>query len=299
MKVAVFGSIFVEYNYTIPKIPLAGEAITADAVLMREGGRGQNQAVTMAKLEGDVKMIGAVGSDDSGEICLNSLKSYGIKTDGVIVKAGEITGRKVINTDYNGVGTSVIYPGATKALSEKDLPFIFEQLKDVDSILMQFEIPMEVIYPVLKYCHEKGITTFVNPAPAIKKFDSDYFKYIDYLIPNEVELFFTAESLIDMYIIEEACKKIYEKGTKHIIVTLGQAGSLYYDGNTFVKIPALKVESKDTKCVGDSFVGALTIGIIKGKAILAAIEYATKAAAITISNTGGLSALPYEKDLEQ
>lgn len=298
MTIAVIGSVFVEYTYYISKIPMAGEVLTADSMLYREGGRGQNQAVTISKLDGDVKMIGAVGSDNSGEVCMNSLKRYGIDTTGVMVKEGETTGRKIIYCDEKGESNSVIYPGATRSIDEEDLQKIYDLLDGVDAVLMQFEIPFEVILPVLKYCHEKKITTFVNPAPARQDFDASYLKYIDYLLPNEIELLFTVHNEIKTHKVEVACEKIYELGCENIIVTLGQQGSIYYNGKEFAEIPAKSVSGKDRKCVGDSFVGSFVMGIMEGKSTLEAIEFATKAAAITISNTGGYSALPNIKDIQ-
>lgn len=81
--------------------------------------RGQNQAVTISKLDGDVKMIGAVGSDNSGEVCMNSLKRYGIDTTGVMVKEGETTGRKIIYCDEKGESNSVIYPEQPAPLKKR------------------------------------------------------------------------------------------------------------------------------------------------------------------------------------
>lgn len=298
MTIAVIGSVFMEYTYNIPRIPLASEVLTAKSMLSREGGRGQNQAVTMAKLDGDIKMIGTVGDDEGGEICLNSLKRYGIDTTGVAIKKGGRTGEKIIYHDDNGETNSVIYPGATRAVSTEDLPRIYELLKDVDAVLMQFEIPFEVILPVLKHCKEQNITTFVNPAPASQDFDSRYMKYIDYLIPNEIELFFTIHNELKTHKIEEACKKIDELGCHNIIVTLGSQGSVYYNGEELIKIPAESVNRRDRNCVGDSFVGTFVMEIMNGKTPVEAIKYATKAAAITLRNKGGYSALPYRKDIE-
>lgn len=299
MTIAVIGSVFMEYTYNIPRIPLASEVLTAKSMLSREGGRGQNQAVTMAKLEGDIKMIGMVGEDEGGEICLNSMKRYGIDTSGVFIKGGVRTGEKIIYIDDNGETNSVVYPGATRSITVEDLPKIYELLEGVDAVLLQFELPFEVILPILKHCHEQNIQTFVNPAPASQDFDASYLKYVDYLIPNEIELFFTVHNEIKTHKIEEACKKIDELGCHNIIVTLGQEGSIYYNGEEFTKIPAEEVAGKDGKCVGDSFVGTFVIGITTGMETIEAIKYATKAAAITLSNKGGYSALPYKKDIEK
>lgn len=57
-------------------------------------------------------------------------------------------------------------------------------------------------------------------------------------------------------------------------------------------VPAYPVVAIDTTGAGDCFHGAYALGLAEGKAPLAAVEYATAAAAISVTGRGGRAALP-------
>lgn len=99
-KVLVIGSINVDYVIHTDRLPKLGETITGSDFAMNFGGKGANQAVSIAKSGCKVKMLGAVGNDLSGDLAIKNLKSFGVDTSSVI-KAGAPTGAAAI-TVYGG-----------------------------------------------------------------------------------------------------------------------------------------------------------------------------------------------------
>ena len=135
----------------------------------------------------------------------------------------------------------------------------------------------------------------LNPAPAqvLKK---DLLQMVDYLIPNEYEIAtMTGIQIQEMADTKRAALQLISKGVKNLIVTLGQKGSVLFEGmtNENVIIPAWKVQAVDTTAAGDCFVGALAVGLGEGKSVNNAATFASAAAAISVTRVGAQPSLPY------
>ena len=71
------------------------------------GGKGANQAVAVARLGGNVNMIGKVGKDGFGETLLNALKSDNVNTK-YINQEDIATGVAMITVDKNAENSIVV-----------------------------------------------------------------------------------------------------------------------------------------------------------------------------------------------
>ncbi len=72
-------------------------------------------------------------------------------------------------------------------------------------------------------------------------------------------------------------------GVKNVIITLGERGCAYTDGDDVLFVPAVKSDVVDTTSAGDTFIGAFCSKLSKGESVSTAITFATKASAITVS----------------
>ena len=88
-RILVAGSSNIDFLLSTPYIPAPGETmISSGKYAFTPGGKGANQAMALAKTGCNVKMLGAVGKDLSGELAINNLKSFGIDTTDVLLKSG-------------------------------------------------------------------------------------------------------------------------------------------------------------------------------------------------------------------
>ncbi|HQW27234.1 MAG TPA: PfkB family carbohydrate kinase, partial [Saprospiraceae bacterium] len=62
-------------------------------------------------------------------------------------------------------------------------------------------------------------------------------------------------------------------------------------------VEAFKVVAVDTTAAGDSFSGALVVGLSEGKSILESVKAAAKVAALTVTRMGAQSSIPYRNEL--
>ena len=174
-NVLVVGSINVDYVINTDRLPKLGETITGRDFAMNFGGKGANQAAALAKAGCSVKMLGAVGTDMSGELAVKNLESYGIDASSVLRSEGP-TGAAVI-TVCGGDNHIILDVGANGTVTP-DVIAANESLFDwADILVMQYEIPTESVLAAAKMAHEKGKMVILNPAP-VKEVTKELYPYL-------------------------------------------------------------------------------------------------------------------------
>ena len=297
--IVVVGSLNMDTVVSVPHIPKIGETILATDVNYYAGGKGANQAVAAARLGSSVSMIGKVGKDKNGQVLLDSLKKEGIDTTGIEFSE-DITGTAFINVSDKGENNIVVYPGANKDLDISQIERHRKIIENSKVCILQLEIPYEVVKYVINLCYEKNVKVVFNPAPAIKEIEDEIISKTHILIPNETELGLlagTKENISEE--LETIAKEVYSKGCENLIITLGNKGGLYLQKDKMEYFESKKVNSVDTTAAGDSFIGALVTGIVEGKAISEAIEFASFAAALTVTKSGAQNSLPIRAEVEE
>lgn len=289
-NILVVGSINVDYVINTDRLPKLGETITGHGFSMNFGGKGANQAIALAKAGCNVKMLGAVGNDFSGELAVKNLADNGVDTASV-QKTDKPTGAAVI-TVCGGDNHIILDVGANGEVTP-ELVKANEALIDwADIVVMQYEIPVESDILCAKLAHEKGKTVILNPAP-VKEVDRELYKYIDIIIPNEFE----AQLITGIYPdtsenAAKAIKALKELGCKNALVTLGKNGCAYdVDGATHFTGVFL-VKAVDSTAAGDSFIGGLSAKLCEGAKMDDAVEYASATSAITVSRHGASVSIP-------
>jgi ribokinase len=295
-KVAVIGSLNYDIVLKQERLPEIGETITVDGVSFCGGGKGANQAVQCAKLGLETYMIGSVGNDHYGTMLIDSLKKYKVRTD-YIGLADTHTGLGIVNSFPDGRLLSTISTGANYSLTVEDIDRAESIIKDSQIVILQLEIPMEVVEYSIKLAKKHHCYVIVNAAPSYN-LSEDAMKLIDCLVVNEAEASFYAQHEIST--VEDAvkcCDSLFKQIGNLLIITLGEKGSLLYDGtNTFCFSPE-KVNVVETTGAGDSYIGAIAYGLIHGLSKDEMGKFASKVSSKTVTKIGGQDAMPYLKDV--
>ena len=87
-RVVVVGAVNVDFVVAADRLPGPGETVVGPRVERFGGGKGANAAVAAARAGADVRLIGAVGDDDTGRVALDELRADGVCVDGVAVLDG-------------------------------------------------------------------------------------------------------------------------------------------------------------------------------------------------------------------
>ena len=296
-NIVVIGSLNMDLVIETEKVPKIGETVLGKSLHNICGGKGGNQATAAAKQGADVSMIGCVGEDSYGDILRETLKQSGVNVDGVFREEHTSSGVAVITVE-NGDNSIIVISGANSCMDISYINRCKDILKNADIILLQLEIPIETVEYVVKYARSIGVKTILNPAPAYKLRDK-VFENVDYFIPNETECeFYTGIKIETVQDAMQCIKTLNEKKILHPIITLGENGVVYGDGEEILHIPARKVDVVDTTAAGDSFIAAFAVAIVEGKTMTEAVCFASAVASITVTRMGAQTSIPTRNEAE-
>lgn len=289
MKILNIGSINIDNVYSVDKIMRPGETVTSLGFDTFPGGKGLNQSVAVSRAGAKIFHAGCIGADGSDMVKL--LKENGVDTSYVKKVSGK-TGHAVILVELSGQNSIVVCPGANYEVSREHIDAVLENFGERDMIILQNEIS-NVGYIVDK-AYEKGMCIILNPSPINRKIDEIDFGKVSYLIMNETE----TEAISGKDEPEEALGYIGSRYPKvKVVLTLGEKGSVYSDGDTKIYQPAFKTDTVDTTAAGDTFTGYFVKGIAAGEKIEDVMRKASLAAAVAVSKMGAVPSIPCEKDI--
>jgi ribokinase len=296
--ISVLGIFVADISFSGPKIPAVGETILGNKYNVGPGGKGCNQAVAIARLGGKVNFISKIGKDAYGKLALETLKKNNINTENIIQDEKLQTGVAGILVDkQSGKNAINVIVGAPNSLKISEMNSQINLIKSSKIFLTQLEIPKDVTLHCLKTAKENGCLTILNPAPA-SEISKEFYNYIDYFTPNETEAeFYTGIKITNEKEAKQAADKLINLGIKKIIITLGEKGLFYSDGQEEIHLKASSVKAIDTTGAGDAFNGALAFSLTKGKPIKACLELANKAAGLSTTKLGAGDAMPFIKDI--
>lgn len=286
--ILVIGSINADLVFTSSKRPNPGETIMGEDFKIIPGGKGANQAVAAARLGSKVGFIGCIGNDENGKMLIENFKRNNVETKYINVVEDNPSGvANIIIAE--GDNSIIVVPGANYSITKDIIDKNTDIIKSSKVILLQQEIPIDVVEHIVDICHQNKVKTILNPAPA-SKIKSSIVEKVNYLTPNEHE----AKLIFEDLDIDEMLKSYPEK----LIITEGAKGVRYSNGNEIIKIPTLKVKALDTTGAGDTFNGAFATGIARGQDLQEIIKFANKAAAVSVTKFGAQSGMPYLKEIE-
>lgn len=295
-KILVIGSSNTDMTAKTETLPLPGQTLIGGDFTTGPGGKGANQAVAAARLGGDVALVCKVGNDSFGDEALKHYAEEGLDTS-LILRSDKPSGVALINVDAKGENCIVVAPGANMDFTDADIDGTADAIREAGILLMQLEIPIPAVLKAARIAHEAGTLVVLNPAP-YAPLPEEIFEYVDLFIPNETEL--SAYAGIEVNDVESAKRAagiMVEKGVKKLIITLGSKGSLITDGLTDEAVSPVKVDAVDTTAAGDTYCGALCVGLASGMALAEAAALASRASAISVTRMGAQNSMPRREEV--
>lgn len=297
-RIAVIGSINTDMVVRSSEIPKPGQTLMGHSFITTGGGKGANQAVTAARLGGEVSLIAKIGADAFGEISLENFKKEKINTAYVYTDQHAPSGIAIIVVDDKGENVIVVAPGANALLNKDDIQKAEEAIKTADIVLFQLEVPMSTVAEGVRLAKKHNRLVMLNPAPA-SAIPGDILQHIDIITPNQTEaLALTGITVNDIPSAQQACDILHKKGITTVIITMGEQGAYLSSGNDKQMVAGYNAgKAIDTVAAGDTFCGALAIAIAEGRSLYEAIQFANAAAALSVTKAGAQASIPNRDDV--
>lgn len=294
--ILIIGSANADFTIHADRLPTLGETLPGHDFSVNIGGKGLNQAIAVSRLGGQAGFLGAVGHDMNGAMLLKAMADEHVAFHGLCSET-ETTGIALI-TVARGDNCIVLHAGANACLTAEVIRRQSHRIAQAEAVIFQLEIPLEAVAEGILIAHAAHVPVFLNPAPA-RELPEDMYPLIDFLIPNEHE----ARTLSGIEAeTEEGCRKniawFRKKGVKNVLITRGEMGCAYHEGDNVYFCPALKTTPVDTTSAGDTFIGAFCVQHLSGQDVHQAVRYACRAAAITVSRAGAAASIPTADEIQ-
>ena len=139
MKVLNYGSLNVDYVYSVDHIIVGGETQHSSKLEVFSGGKGLNQSIALAKAGVTVYHAGIVGTD--GDILLDACKEAGVNTK-YIRRLPVKGGHTMIQVDKNAQNCIILYGGTNQMQTKEFVDEVLADFGEGDYLILQNEINM-------------------------------------------------------------------------------------------------------------------------------------------------------------
>lgn len=292
MKILNFGSLNIDYVYSVEHFVQKGETLSSDMLNVYSGGKGLNQSIALSRAGLPVYHAGMIGED--GTFLENMLKDAGVNTQ-FLYKSSEVrTGNAIIQNDKNGDNCILLYGGANQAITKDMIDQVLANFEAGDWLVLQNEI-CEIPY-IVEQAHHKGMKIMLNPSPMNDRIYELCLDYIDVFILNEVEAQGLVGTTDDVQKLQSQLKEKFPNA--EIVLTLGEKGSMYL-GEESVQQEIYSVETVDTTAAGDTFTGYYLAGRLQEMSVKETLNMAAAASAIAVSKRGAAPSIPTKDEVIQ
>lgn len=300
VSIHVLGSLNMDLVCHSPRLPQPGETVLGSQFETRSGGKGANQAVAAACLGMATRLVGRVGRDSFGDRLIETARTAGVNCEGVFQDDLHPTGIAAIGVDRQGQNQIIVVPGANGQVGELELQILAKQLQPGDFLLLQLEIPLDIVVAAAALAQDRRARIILDPAPAQANLPDRLYPYLHLITPNQIE----ASQLVgwpvqDQTTALQAAQVLRQRGVETVIVKLGEAGVVVASRESCFHQPALAVEAVDTVAAGDAFNGGLAVALAEGMPLMDAVSFATTVAAYTVTQPGAQTAMPRRSQLNQ
>ena len=290
MKILNFGSLNIDYVYSVEHFVRAGETISSTELELFAGGKGLNQSVAFSRAGAETYHAGCIGSE--GKFLVDMLRKSGVNTDFVRCLNDTSSGHAIIQVNSSGENCIMLYGGANKKITDSFMDEVFSNFGDGDLLMLQNEV--NDLNKMIRKAKSRKMKVALNPSPFNDVITSLDLSLVDYIILNETEGQELTKSSEANEIIDVLTNK-YPHMT--VILTLGSRGSVYAYKDIRIKQDIFKTTVVDTTAAGDTFTGYFFASLTSGKTPGVALKIASAASSITVSRKGAAPSIPTMDEL--
>lgn len=280
----------------VMEMPERGKLVLVDDLQLQSGGCATNTGNALGKLGIDTAIIGKVGQDGFGDFLINTVHSFGVKTQGIKRDSSVNTSATLVMVAEDGERSFIHYIGANARLREEDVDFSLikgAKILHVAGALLMPGFDGQPSARIMKRAKEMGVKTALDTA-----WDSTG-RWMETLEPclYHTDIFLPSIEEAKMLAGEDDPSKIADKflgyGIQVVGLKMGSKGCYVKSQDEEFFVPAFNVKAVDATGAGDSFVAGFLAGAVKGLSLrdCAVLGNAVGASSVTAigASTGILS----------
>jgi len=256
------------------------------------GGVGRNVAENFANVGVPVSFVGMTEESAIGRDVKRHLTEIGVGLDHLVTVPENGIGMWLVILDEKGdlAGSISRMPDLSplQAYLEENGD---AAVRDADAVVLEVDLNERIAETAVRLAKRYGKKLYAivgNLSVVLAR--RDLIRQTDCFICNEIEAakYFGREDLTSfspeqmLAFLPEAAK---EEGIFSMVVTMGEKGSVYYDGNTGESgiCAPVRTEVVDTCGAGDAFFSGTVMALGRGKPLSEAVRYGARLSSATIA----------------
>lgn len=276
--------------YSVSSIMRPGETVAATKLEYFNGGKGLNQSIALARAGAEVYHAGRIGTDGTSLTAL--LNENGVNTDYVSVSRSP-SGHAVIQVTKEGQNSILVYGGANKEISTKQIMNVLSNFDEGDRLFLQNEI--NGVPALINSAARKKMEIIFNPSPIGQDIPSYPLDKISWFVVNETE----AEAITGVEGSENVLAAFTKKyPNANVLLTLGENGAYCKIKNETYFQDIFHTPVVDSTAAGDTFLGYF-FALLDTKGVKESLRYAAAASALAVSRKGAAMSIPTAGEVEE
>jgi ribokinase len=290
-EVTVVGQIARDLVLVVDDLP---EPLSSARVRERRetlGGKGANQAVSLAQLDASVRLVGVVANDADADRLVDQARGDGIDTSAVVRRPSGSSALIVDVVDRHAHWHYLEDIPDAMLLTEDDIRASAAALTSTRAVIVQLQQPPAVALAAARIASTgPGETLVVLDGAVEDDFAAELLATADVLRADDTEARLLAGRNLDgPDDVLAAARDLLGRFPRLRLVAFGAGkhGKVFAWPDGSLVLPLEDVPVTDTTGGGDAFVAALTLGLIRGDKVETAAAAAVAAAARTVRHAGG------------
>ncbi len=286
------GQCCVDYLAIVEQYPDINEKREVNSLTIQGGGPVATAMVTLSRLGASTSFIGKISDDYFGTLIQDSLIEEHVNIDHTVVEKGGRSQVSFIVIEKETGKRTIFWSRPTVTPLSPD-----EINKDIirnARVLHLDELMIEGSLEAARCAKDAGVTVVVD-AGSLREGSLELIKMADYFITSED----FAKQYYNNYDPKAAAMELLKMGSRAVVVTLGDKGSITVSKESYFYQPAFKIKAVDTTGCGDVFHGAFIFGLIQRWDLKETIRFASATAALKCRNIGGRTSIPDLREVEE
>lgn len=256
--------------YPVGELPEGGNTVFVEDFALAVSGAAGAAAVAAAKHGMNVQAVGGVGNDLMGEWVLRRMAEFGIDTEMMQNCKGFYTSSSIVTTRIDGQRPALHKRGATGGfyIDDDQVDRVLDtKIFHVGGVGLMDRMDGGRNAELIAEARRRGIVTtldvFASTPDDLGKI-KPLLVSTDYFMPSEEE----AMALSGLADLEDTAAFLLDQGAGAVILTLGEKGAMYRDGQgRKFDLPAYGIDVVCTCGCGDCFNAGFAVGLHLGRKV--------------------------------
>jgi pseudouridine kinase len=253
------------------------------ATVLSPGGVARNVAHNLARLGVSAALVSAVGRDAFGRQILAATAAAGVDMGGVLRAAGASGSYSAVLDTKGELVLGVAAMAVLEQLTPRRLSAQRKRLAAADLIVADSNLPIDTLDWLIDFAAARRVklaleTVSVPKGGRLKRLLAAG-RPLFALFCNRAE----AAALTGRLRLQEAARRLHERGVRHVGIGLGRRGMFVSDGEERRIVPTLPARVVDVTGAGDAAVAGTLYGLLRGRDLTTAAAYGQAAAALTLA----------------